>query len=139
MRIEVEVQATKGLDSKQIKSAVDKGLKKGALRVERTAKELVPVDTGDLRNSITHRNVGDLEYEVKPTVGNPGYAVYIEEGTRPHPIDPVNAKALYWEGLDHPVPHVNHPGNAPYKYMEEALLQNVEEIISDILNEMRNV
>jgi len=30
------------------------GLLKGALRVERTAKELVPVDTGMLRNSITH-------------------------------------------------------------------------------------
>lgn len=52
------------------------GLLKGSLRVERTAKELVPVDTGTLRNSITH----DVK-ENSATVGTSiSYAPDVEFG-----------------------------------------------------------
>ena len=57
--------------------SVNEALEKACLVVENTAKEKVPVDTGNLRNSITHTvedNVG--------TVGtNVEYAPYVEFGT----------------------------------------------------------
>jgi len=45
------------------------------------------------------------------------YGRYLEEGTgkygpkgKPFMIKPVNKKALYWEGAEHPVKKVTHPG-----------------------------
>ena len=46
--------------------------------VENTAKQLVPVDTGILRASISHE-----QKDTSVTIGsNVDYAVYIEKGTR---------------------------------------------------------
>ena len=56
---------------------ISKALNKACLVVENEAKRLCPVDTGDLRNSITH--------EVDDGVGivgtNKEYAPYVEYGT----------------------------------------------------------
>ena len=48
------------------------------------------------------------------------YGRYLEEGTgkygpkgKPFTIEPVNKKALYWEGAEHPVKKVTHPGMKP--------------------------
>jgi hypothetical protein len=46
---------------------------------------------------------------------------FIEYGTDPHPIYPNVKRALWWEGLDHPVGMVNHPGNREYAPMRRAL------------------
>ena len=46
-------------------------------QAEGYAKDLCPVDTGDLRNSITHKVAGDAAY-----IGtNTEYAAYVELGT----------------------------------------------------------
>jgi hypothetical protein len=58
------------------------------------------------------------------------YAASLENGAEPHPIDAVNAENLkfLWKkmGLQFYGPHVNHPGNRPYKFMrngsEEAMV-----------------
>ena len=58
-------------------SDIEKALNKSCLAVENEAKKQCPVDTGDLRNSITH--------EVDDGVGivgtNKEYAPYVEYGT----------------------------------------------------------
>lgn len=58
-------------------SDIEKALNKACLAVENEAKKQCPVDTGDLRNSITH--------EVEDNVGyvgtNKEYAPYVEFGT----------------------------------------------------------
>ncbi|NJJ37826.1 hypothetical protein [Paenibacillus apii] len=42
------------------------------------------------------------------------YGRFLEEGTRPHLIQPKNKKALYWRGAAHPVRGaVKHPGTKP--------------------------
>lgn len=62
-------------------------VRKTALDVERDAKAFVPVDTGNLKNSIGHsdmRTVGQsgvLEVEVGPTAN---YGMYVEFGTSQH-------------------------------------------------------
>ena len=114
--IKVEVD-TSGLniDIGAINKAISKELDDTAHKVERQAKELVPIDTGALRSSIG-TDGGGLDYSI---TANTDYAVYIEDGTRPHVI--TGNPYLVWDGQMYgPVKSVNHPGNRAYKYMETA-------------------
>lgn len=65
--------------SAEIKAALLRGLEKCGLVAEGYAKKLAPVDTGNLRNSISHKVVPE---EATCYVGsNVEYAVYQEMGT----------------------------------------------------------
>lgn len=68
-------------NSEEVKSAMTsalaRALEKIGLVAEGYAKRLCPVDTGRLRNSITHADDGEAEY-----IGtNVEYAPYVELGT----------------------------------------------------------
>lgn len=64
-----------------MKEAVARGLEAVGLQAEGYAKMLCPVDTGRLRNSITHTSDGESAY-----IGtNVEYAAYVEMGTSKHP------------------------------------------------------
>lgn len=67
--------------SKEVLSALEKGIKNGleaiGLTAETYAKKATPVDTGRLRNSISHTVDGEAAY-----IGtNVEYAPYVELGT----------------------------------------------------------
>ena len=114
--IKVEID-TSGLNLAigAINKAISKELDDTAHKVERRAKELVPIDTGALRSSISTSG-GGLDYSITASTD---YAKYIEDGTRPHVI--TGNPYLVWDGqIDGPVKSVNHPGNRAYKYMETA-------------------
>jgi|SRR5688572_20401412 len=65
--------------SSQIERELSKLVKKTAFRIEAKAKELAPVDTGLLRNSVTTT----VESATKATVGTSiEYAAHQEFGTR---------------------------------------------------------
>lgn len=71
---------------------------KTTLRVSNRAKILTPVDTGNLRASIT-MVISKKQGEVVGRVGTAvQYALYVHEGTRPHIIRAKHAGALvfYW-------------------------------------------
>lgn len=73
---------------------------------------------GQLRSSITHELSADgMSGKAGPSVK---HAVYVVKGTRPHPIDPVKKRFLYWVGAGHPVPHVNHPGTRANDFVSRA-------------------
>lgn len=65
-----------------MEQAVLRALEKCGLAAEGYAKKMCPVDTGNLRNSITHKIDDD---EPAATIGtNSEYAPYIELGTGKH-------------------------------------------------------
>jgi len=97
--------------------AVRRGMNKSAILIESEAKRLCPVDTGRLKSSITHMWRGGDEVVVGTNVK---YASYVEFGTRPHMIFPREKKALYWDGAEHPVKHVYHPGTKPQPFLRPA-------------------
>ena len=89
-----------------------------------TAQDLIsnlmdnsPVDTGLLKSwALTDST------ETSRTVQSPAeYAEYVNYGTRPHFIYPTNQKMLYWDGADHPVPFVVHPGTTPTLFVENSI------------------
>ena len=64
-----------------MKSAVEAALEEIGLVAEGAAKRLCPVDTGRLRNSITHALMGDDSVAIGTNVE---YAIYVHEGTSRH-------------------------------------------------------
>ena len=89
-----------------------------------TNAQTVPVRTGFL---VSHFQwvLGTLQGWWYPTAS---YARYVEFGTAPHTILPVDKKALYWPGAEHPVRSVQHPGTKPNPYMERIVAASTEEI-----------
>ena len=134
MNIRMEVDTSKlNLDADKVNKAVSQEIEKTAHRIERQAKELAPIDTGELRRSITTEGSG-LDYEIGT---NLEYSEYIEDGTSPHIIN--GNPYLYWEGASHPVRRVNHPGNKAYLYMETACdtqTEDIEDRIADIIDKL---
>lgn len=77
--IHIELTDNSGIVKEEMQSAVLRALEKCGLTAEGYAKKLCPVDTGNLRNSITHQVISgeDTVY-----IGSASeYASYVELGT----------------------------------------------------------
>ena len=73
----VEFHDNSRLFKEAFDAAIARALERCGMQAEGYAKDLAPVDTGNLRNSITHKVVGDEVY-----IGtNNEYAAYVELGT----------------------------------------------------------
>lgn len=75
----IEIQDNSKEVSAALKAALLRGLEKCGLVAEGYAKKLCPVDTGNLRNSITH--TVDEEEPAAYIGSNSSYASYVELGT----------------------------------------------------------
>lgn len=129
IRIEVDLSDL-DFDIDKVESAIEKELATTGYKVEGTAKELAPYQTGVLRGSITCQPDG-LEVDVFTNVE---YSVFMEYGTSPHVI--MGNPFLYWEGASHPVDYVIHSGTRPYLYMTTAFDTHTEDLdvrIADII------
>ena len=119
-------------DIAKLEKAISKEMKTTARKIERTAKELVPVHTGDLRRSI-HVDGSGLEYDVSTNVE---YAPYMEYGTSPHDIHG-NPWLSWKKGFK--VKTVHHPGTKAYKYMTKSFdthTQDLDVRIANIIEEV---
>jgi hypothetical protein len=128
----VEIRGLDELNARLVKiangsmEAMKQGAFKTMLRVEREAKQLVPTKTGLLKTSI---RAGTLEDGAYASAGGGNglkdirYAPYVEYGTGPHDIYPVNAKALSWKGAGGQVfaSHVHHPGTKAKPFFTPAV------------------
>lgn len=136
MNIKIEVDMSDlELDIDKVESAIEKELAVTGYKIEGTAKELCPVDTGVLRGGIICKPNG-LEVDVF-TSGGKDYAYYMEYGTSPHVI--MGNPFLYWEGASHPVDYVIHPGTKAYLYMTTAFDNHTEDLDVRIANIIEDV
>lgn len=94
-------------------------------RVKTRAKIEAPRKTGNLEQHIVKRLVeGPHGPEMLVGVEGVAYAIFVHEGTEPHPIDPVNGPFLVFVGRDGTLVfarHVDHPGNKPNRFLVRAL------------------
>jgi len=102
---------------KHLEAAAHDFLRQVAREVHRDMVRYAPVETGRLRN--------DLDWEVNGLTARIGarsvdYAIFVEEGTSPHLIKAHKGGALNWEGAQHPVNHVDHPGTRATYFMRRA-------------------
>ena len=132
IRVEIDTSGF-DIDIHAIENAISEEIRDTAYKVERQAKELAPIDTGELRKSIT-TDGGGLEYAVD---SNLEYAPHVEFGTSPHVIE--GNDYLYWEGAEHPVRRVNHPGNEAYLYLKTAFDAQTDGLENRILDAIDDI
>lgn len=94
-----------------------------------------PVDHGLLKSWFIE-SIDDTEAHIKTPAE---YAADVNYGTRPHFIYPTNAKALYWEGADHPVKWVAHPGTSPTLFVENSIEETQNRMDEFFLTAMQEV
>jgi hypothetical protein len=108
----------------------------GLAIVETSAKVKVHSKSGQLKISIhtIPATPGNLEGRV---VTGKTYGWYVEKGTKPHIIVPVNKLALHFEweayGAEVFTKQVNHPGSQAYPFLQPALEENVEDIKASVM------
>ena len=103
---------------------MEQALNKACILVENQAKENCPVDTGELRMSITHYVEGDTG-----VVGtNKQYAPYVEYGTGLFARDG-NGRQTPWSYQDAKGEWHTTKGQKPQPFLEPALLDNEKNII----------
>ena len=118
------VEVTIDFDFGGLNDKFDKLPEAKALGMDYAAQEMVrtlqmnsPVDHGLLREWFVYSLT-----EEEAVIRTPAeYAAAVNYGTRPHFIYPTNKKMLYWEGADHPVPYVVHPGTSPSLFVENSI------------------
>lgn len=121
--------------SAAIKAALLRGLEKCGLVAEGYAKKLCPVDTGNLRNSITH--VVD-EGEPAEYVGtNNEYAPYVELGTGKY-AEGGDGRPTGWAYQDAKGNwHYTH-GQKPQPYLKPAVADHAQQYREILEDELKN-
>lgn len=131
--IHIDFTDNSGLVREEMQMAVLRALEKCGLTAEGYAKRLCPVDTGNLRNSITHVVDGT---EKSAIIGSAAeYAAYVEMGTgkyvaggRPTPWVYQDAKGNW---------HLTH-GQKPRPYLKPAVADHADTYRGIIESELKN-
>ena len=97
--------------------AKEQGMKYVSEELIRVLERNSPVDHGVLKKWFSE-SLGSDEAVIKSPAE---YAQWVNDGTRPYTITPTSKKALYWEGADHPVKVVHHPGIRGRHFVEDSL------------------
>ena len=115
--IDVDSSAFENLSSDKVSEAMNKGMFYASSEMVRVLMRNSPVDHGLLKKWFIE-SITDSEARIRTPAE---YAQYVNDGTRPYVILPVNKQALYWEGADHPVKRVNHPGIKGQHFVEKSI------------------
>lgn len=129
----VKITDNSGLAKEEMQAAALRALEKCGLVGEGYAKNLCPVDTGNLRNSITHQvNAAELMAYIG---SNSEYAPYVELGTGKYYPGSRQKPWVYQDiyGEWH-LPH----GQRAQPYLKPAVADHVPQYKQIIENELKN-
>lgn len=133
MIVDIELTDNSNLAREELETACIRALEECGLAAEGYAKRLCPVDTGNLRNSITHQ-VQTSEFACH--IGtNSEYAAYVELGTG---IYYPGGRRTPWVYQDaHGRWHLTH-GQRAQPYLKPAVADHAQQYKGIIESEMRN-
>ena len=98
--------------------ARQQGLRESAETMVRFLMQNSPVDHGLLKQWFIE-SIDDEQAVIKSPAE---YAIYQDQGTRPYTIESRWWNGyLYWEGADHPVKTVHHPGIKAKHFVQQSL------------------
>ena len=105
---------------KELNIALEKSINYLATEVWKEAINNAPRVTGTLKRSIRIIPVDSLTKKISTGIR---YAIFVEEGTRPHIIKPRRAKALHWivNKTHYFSKLVRHPGTKGQYFMKRAM------------------
>ena len=108
---------TTRLSPDKLTEAKQKGLEYSSQELIRVLMRNSPVDHRLLKSWFLESLSSDEAVIKSPAE----YAQWVNDGTQPYTITPTSKKALYWEGADHPVRVVHHPGIKARHFVEDSL------------------
>lgn len=108
---------TNKLSPDKLTQAKAKGLEYSSQELIRVLMRNSPVDHGLLKSWFVESMTSDEAVIKSPAE----YAEWVNDGTQPYTITPNSKRALYWEGADHPVRVVHHPGIRGRHFVEDSL------------------
>lgn len=120
---------TGNLSEDKLTQAKSQGLNYASQEMVRVLMQNSPVDHGVLKSWFIE-SLDEEEAHIKTPAS---YAVYVNDGTRPHVIEPkgigtfhagrqlTSGSALWWPGAEHPVRRVNHPGITGQHFVEQSI------------------
>jgi len=114
-----EVKINKEKPKERLAQATESTVRSGAT----VASSKIPVDSGRAKNELKVSKINRFTWAL---ISGVKYSSAIEFGTEAHTITPTDAEALYWEGADHPVKKVEHPGTPAQPYMRPALSHMID-------------
>ena len=98
--------------------ARQQGLRESAETMVRFLMQNSPVDHGLLKQGFIE-SIDDEQAVIKSPAE---YAIYQDQGTRPYLIQSKRPGGyLFWEGADHPVKTVHHPGIKAKHFVQQSL------------------
>ena len=115
--ISVDTSAFQNFSPDKVSEAKAKGMEYATQEMVRVLMMNSPVDHGLLKSWFIE-SISEDEAHIKSPAT---YASFVNDGTGPYIIEPVSAKALYWEGADHPVKRVHHPGIQGQHFVEQSI------------------
>lgn len=142
-----EVKITGGLDLQKalsdLPAKLEANILRGAARaganvIAKKAKELAPVRTGKLKNSIkvgTRLRKGLVTATVRAGSNKTFYARFVEFGTAQHFIKPKKRKSLFFAGVTKE--GAEHPGASPKPFMRPALDSSQEQAVQAFADYVR--
>lgn len=131
--MKIEITDNSGLVKEEMQAAVLRALEKCGLTAETYAKNLCPVDTGNLRNSIAHQvDSGEPAVYIG---SNSEYAAYVELGTgKYYP----GGRPTPWVYQDaHGNWHLTH-GQRAQPYLKPAVADHVSQYKGIIEGELKS-
>jgi len=96
-------------------------------------KGRAPKKSGKLADSIYSEQLGTMEWTVYEGVP---YGKWVREGCAGRTIYPVNKKALWWQGLEHPVASAKWPGIINANPYQLAAVDESMTDLQDVFNEI---
>lgn len=133
MTIHIDLTDNTTLTREAIQAACARALEECGLTAEGYAKNLCPVDTGNLRNSITHQvDISELLCRIG---SNSEYAVYVELGTGIYYPGGRQTPRVYQDA--HGNRHLTN-GQRAQPYLKPAVADHVQQYKGIIERELRD-
>lgn len=107
-----------------------RGLERIAIKVTQEARNSAPVAKNQWGSGGGHNLRQSINYTYDQSTGgyivraDKPYAIYVDQGTKPHVILPKTKKILAWRGEDGKwiyAKRVNHPGTKPTHFFTDAV------------------
>lgn len=132
----IDLTDNSGLVKEEMQAAVLRALEKCGLTAEGYAKLLCPVDTGNLRNSITHQYVRESDAVHTEYIGSASeYAAYVELGTGIYYPGGRKTPWVYQDAKGNW--HLTH-GQRAQPYLKPAVADHATQYRSIIESELKN-
>lgn len=97
--------------------------------IEKNMVQVVPVKTGNLRDSIK-KSISGIQGKVETTAG---YGLFVDEDTQPHKIVGNPLLVFPWRGKIFIRHSVKHPGTKGQQFRRKTLDNSRQEILSEIV------